>query len=107
MILLSNANPRVQNSHAQCAVYDRRLHGHRAALRRELHRVAEEVIENLFKFALIGENLRYRGVRLRHERNLFLVRQRPRDVLHVGDRGLHGEQRADQFHATGLDLRQI
>ena len=89
------------------AIHTRRAHLHASALRRELHRVREEVEQHLLDLALVGADGSHAVVDLACERDPSPTRPFTHEQQRVVHRRRQLELRDVQLHASGLDLGQV
>src|SRR6266850_2206065 len=107
LIFRRDADARVLHIDADVAVLDAHSHVDATAIGRELHRIREEVVEDLFHLALV--RLDRRQV-IRSERvECYPVARRtlPDDRHTAVERRRQRERRDLELHTTGLDLREV
>ena len=84
-----------------------RANGHDAVRARELHRVRQKVVEDLFELRVIGLDLADFRRHIDLERDSFARGKTLHDLTGAIDRAAHGELLREDLHLPRFDFRQI
>src|SRR5207245_10983032 len=106
LVLAVDPDPGVSHGKLYRLIEPARFDGHDSVLRRELHRVGDEVEQHLLHLAGVGGNLAGRALS-DAKLDALLGRQRLDGARHLADDVFDVDRLQAQLHLAGLDLGKI